>query len=81
MTGREFALLEVVTEPLQSASSLLSPAHVPGSSRTAPPPQLGNMPIASTSPYLFSYLHTYLFTYKARKPAFQIRTMYQGATS
>lgn len=36
MTGREFALLEVATEPLQSASSLLSPAHVPGSSRTAP---------------------------------------------
>lgn len=38
MTGREFALLEVATEPLQSASSLLSPAHVPGSSRTVPPP-------------------------------------------
>lgn len=62
MTGREFALLEVVTEPLQSVSSLLSPAHVPGSSRTAPPPTARKYAHCQYQS-IFIFLLTYMLIY------------------
>lgn len=63
MTGREFALLEVATEPLQSASSLLSPAHVPGSSRTAPPPPPARKYALCQYQSILIFLLTYILIY------------------